>query len=59
MQKIVLKGSCLEMGRRFGQAASKYNVKTLVSFIAQPAQKRFWYCEGNPCKNEITDVLFE
>lgn len=34
----------------------RYNTKTLVSFIAQPRENRFWYSEGNPCENTMEEV---
>lgn len=34
----------------------KYNVITLVSFVAQPREKRFWYSDGNPCESQFEKV---
>ena len=36
----------------------KYNYKTLVNFIAQPCQKRFWIYEGCPCENRVSEYNF-
>ncbi len=36
----------------------RYNFKTLVSFIAQPKEKRFWIFEGNPCENKVKSYEF-
>ncbi len=37
----------------------RYNFKTLVSFIAQPCEKRFWIYEGNPCEKKVKLYGFE
>ena len=41
------------------QRGLRYPFKTLVSFIAQPKEKRFWIYEGNPCENKVKPYKFE
>ena len=35
-----------------------YGILTCASYIANPAEKRFWVYEGSPCENRVREYSF-